>query len=144
MKECELNFLEHILNLTISGDLKWEQDHKYDKPNKFSAISKIEDYDIKVAFEKRDINRISLFFSFNYTGDKDLENTNLYISDISENEHSNQLSDLILGDNLIEWPVIKQTVIESFLDDTAKALIREKKIDSILGTVKKIFKSKDG
>tara|TARA_R110000772_G_scaffold20466_5_gene56863 strand:- start:26164 stop:26592 length:429 start_codon:yes stop_codon:yes gene_type:complete len=135
LDENKSNTLEHILDLTKRKEISWSlYSNRY---NKCEFKSKLDNYSLEANLSKSEkIQIVTLYLYIRYEGDdiKDLESNSdsIYIYDISLNKMSKELIDIIFTEHNYVWGSKKDSVFDSFLNDTAKPMMRDKKIDTIL------------
>lgn len=135
LEENEKNCLDHILDLTKRKKIEWSlSDSDF---NSCVFTSKVDVYHLELRLSKGHVNKIISFFLYiTYNGtDRNIPDNSerIYVPNILNNKYSKEMVNIIISDNNYEWQEKKsETVLDFFLDDTAKPLMREKKINDIL------------
>tara|TARA_R110000772_G_scaffold1210_2_gene4283 strand:- start:14247 stop:14666 length:420 start_codon:yes stop_codon:yes gene_type:complete len=134
LEENKANSLEHVLDLTKRKEISWCLSVNEYNSCEFSC--ELDKYNIEVNLSKNEKSQVMhLFLYIRYNGnDKNLEvdSDSIYIHNVMLNKISKELIDIIFTEHNYTWPIKKESVFDTFLDDTAQALMREKKIDNIL------------
>jgi hypothetical protein len=141
INEKQNNTLEHVLDLTNRSEITWTLTKSEYKKCIFE--SNLDEYDLQLRISKSQNNNISFFLYIEFIGTgKNLEDNqeSIYVSNINHNKFSSELLSGIFTKHNFEWCVKKETVIESFLNDTARPMMREKTIDKILDGIKNTIK----
>ena len=126
--------LEHLYNLTLSKEINWNTEIVMSN-ERINLTSSFDKYSINIGLSKEDDDRFSFYMSLR--GDKEISDNfkseTIYLSNYRDNEHSKEFIDYVIKENNIDLSSISSdTIIDKFLEDTAKHILRDRKIDSLL------------
>lgn len=126
--------LEHLYNLTLSKEINWNTEIVMSN-ERINLKSSFDKYTLNIGLSKEEDDRFSFYMSM--WGDKEISDNfkseTVYLSNYRDNEHSKEFIDYVIKENNIDLSSISSdTIIDKFLEDTAKHILRDRKIDSLL------------